>query len=232
MTLIEKISNRTQMRIHLKIKAQSKVIPFAHQHFLTGTIHKWLGGKNQEHGEVSLYSFSQLMGGKASKAGLTFDRESSFFFSAHNPELIKRLIDGIQLDPNMFQGLTVCEIILQQEVPDFTEREIFYSASPIFIKRKNENGIEHIIYTDERANACLKETLQTKMEIAAIEDDSLEIYFDKDHSRASTKLIKYNGVENRSSWCNVIIKGKPETKLFAWNVGLGNSTGIGFGAIK
>jgi CRISPR/Cas system endoribonuclease Cas6 (RAMP superfamily) len=34
------------------------------------------------------------------------------------------------------------------------------------------------------------------------------------------------------NWCPIIIKGKPETKLFAWNVGLGNSTGIGFGAIK
>jgi CRISPR/Cas system endoribonuclease Cas6 (RAMP superfamily) len=29
----------------------------------------------------------------------------------------------------------------------------------------------------------------------------------------------------------VIIEGKPETKLFAWDVGIGNSTGIGFGAI-
>jgi CRISPR/Cas system endoribonuclease Cas6 (RAMP superfamily) len=30
----------------------------------------------------------------------------------------------------------------------------------------------------------------------------------------------------------VIIKGTPEQLAFAWNVGLGNSTGIGFGALN
>ena len=44
--------------------------------------------------------------------------------------------------------------------------------------------------------------------------------------------FNYNGVENKASWCPVIVEGKPETKAFAWNVGLGNSTGIGLGAIK
>jgi CRISPR-associated endoribonuclease Cas6 len=45
-------------------------------------------------------------------------------------------------------------------------------------------------------------------------------------------MIIYKGIANKANWCPVIIKGRPETKLFAWNVGLGNSTGIGFGAIK
>jgi CRISPR-associated endoribonuclease Cas6 len=63
-------------------------------------------------------------------------------------------------------------------------------------------------------------------------DDNLEIRFEKNYSKAKTKLIAYNGIKNKTNWCPVIIKGKPETKFFAWNVGLGNSTGIGFGAIK
>ena len=76
------------------------------------------------------------------------------------------------------------------------------------------------------------ETMQTKMKEVGIKEDSLEISFDKNYHRAGTKKITYHGIENRVSWCSVIIKGKPETKLFAWNVGIGNSTGIGFGAIK
>ncbi len=220
------------MRIHLRIRAGNKAIPFSHQHLLTGTVHKWLGQDNQEHGEVSLYSFSQLFGGKAKKEGLVFERDCSFFFSAHNPQPIKRMIEGIQKDPEMFHGLSVYEIILQQEMPDFSDKELFLVASPIFIKRKGEQQIDHILYTDARANDCLKETLLTKMSLAGIEDDSFEITFDKTYHRASTKLIDYNGIKNRANWCPVIIKGKPETKLFAWNVGLGNSTGIGFGAIK
>jgi CRISPR-associated endoribonuclease Cas6 len=67
---------------------------------------------------------------------------------------------------------------------------------------------------------------------AGISDETLRIRFEVNYPKAGTKKITYNGVQNRASWCPVIIEGKPETKLFAWNVGLGNSTGIGFGAIK
>lgn len=218
------------MRIFLKILNENKIISYDHQHLLTGTIHKWLGW-NEEHGEVSLYSFSQLEGGKATPNGLQFERETSFFFSSHNPDLIKNIIKGIQADPTMFNGLVVLEVIMQED-PDLSDRELFFVASPIFIKRRNGEKVDHIIYNDQRANACLLETLLSKMEKAGMSDETLRIRFEDNYPKAGTKKITYNGVQNRASWCPVVIEGKTETKLFAWNVGLGNSTGIGFGAIK
>lgn len=218
------------MRLHLKIKSTNEIIPFDHQPLLTGTIHKWLGW-NDMHGQVSLYSFSQLEGGKATTDGLLFETGSTFFFSSHKSDLIKKMISGIQSDHTMFHGLNVLEVIIQEN-PDLTDRELFFVGSPIFIKRRNAEKIDHIIYNDNRANACLMETLLKKMQIAGISDESLKIRFEVDYHRAGTKKITYHGVENRASWCPVIIEGKLETKQFAWNVGLGNSTGIGFGAIK
>ena len=218
------------MRIHLRIKAAGTVIPFNHQPLLTGTIHKWLGW-NKEHGEISLYSFSQLEGGKGTSKGLGYDREANFFFSSHNVDLVKKVILGIQADPSMFFGLSVLEVIIQED-PDLSDRVLFFPASPIFIKRRNEEKIDHILYNDHRAPDCLKETLLSKMDKAGLKDETLRIQFEVDYPKAGSKLISYNGVQNRASWCPVIIEGKPETKLFAWNVGLGNSTGIGFGAIK
>ncbi len=218
------------MRIHLKIQTSNKIIPFDHQPLLTGTIHKWLG-RNDEHGKVSLYSFSQLEGGKATPNGLKFERGTFFFFSSYNSELIKKMIAGIQADPTLFYGLTVIEIIIQED-PDLADRKLFFTASPIFIKRRVEDRINHIRFDDPLAGSYLKETLQTKMGEAGIEDESFDIRFETSYPKAGTKKITYNGVQNRANWCPVIIEGKPETKLFAWNVGLGNSTGIGFGAIK
>lgn len=219
------------MRIHLRLKTTTQsLIPFDHQHLLTGTIHKWLG-RNNEHGNISLYSFSRLYGGKAQTNGLIYDRTVTFFFSTHDHELIKKLISGIQNDPNLFYGLFVTDITIQHD-PDLSCREIFFPASPIFMKRAYEDRIDHILYDDPRANLCLIETLKTKMKKAGIIDDSLEVYFDKTYPRACSKKITYKGIQNRASWCPVVIKGSPETKLFAWNVGLGNSTGIGFGSIK
>ena len=218
------------MRIHLRIKTTSKIIPFDHQPLLTGVIHKWLGWNN-EHGEVSLYSFSRLEGGKSTPNGLQLANETHFFISSYDPKLIKKWISGIQSDPTMFYGLTVSEVIIQQD-PDLSERSLFQVASPIFLKRRVGDKIEHIVFDDDRADNCLKETLLTKMAKAGVVDETLEIRFEKSYPQAGTKKVTYNGVDNRASWCPVMIKGKPETKLFAWNVGLGNSTGIGFGAIK
>jgi CRISPR-associated endoribonuclease Cas6 len=218
------------MRIHLIIKTSKQIIPFDHQPLLVGTIHKWLGW-NEEHGNMSLYSFSRLKGGKVSKEGLTFDGISSFFISAFERDLIKKLIIGIQNDSTMFCGLTVEEIILEED-PDLANRELFQIGSPIFIKRKIGERIEQIFFDDPRASEYLTETLQTKMKQVGLADESLNIRFDLTHNNAGTKLITYKGIKNRANWCPVIIEGKPETKLFAWNVGLGNSTGIGFGAIK
>lgn len=218
------------MRIHLKITASQKILPYDHQALLTGTIHKWMGWNN-EHGKVSLYSFSQLEGGKSTSDGLQFSDKTCLFFSSFNPDLIKKIIEGIRSDPTMFCGLIVSEIVIQDD-PDLSDRELFFPASPIFIKRRSVDGEDHILYTDSRAGDYLKETLLTRLTKAGLTDESLIVRFESNYPKAGTKKITYNEVQNRASWCPVIIQGKAETKLFAWNVGLGNSTGIGFGAIK
>ena len=218
------------MRAHLKIHSTDKIVPFDHQSLLTGTIHKWLGWNN-EHGKVSLYSFSQLTDGKVVCDGFKFNTGTSLFFSSYDSDLIRKLFSGIQSDPSMFCGLIVTEVIIQED-PDFSERTLFQVASPIFIKRRVGEKTDHILYNDPRADACLKETLLTKMDSVGLTDESLEIRFDRFYPKAKTKKITYNNIQNRASWCTVIIEAKPEIKQFAWNVGLGNSTGIGFGAIK
>ncbi|HOH23700.1 MAG: CRISPR-associated endoribonuclease Cas6 [Bacteroidales bacterium] len=218
------------MRIHLKFKISNQTVPFDHQPLLVGAIHKWLG-QNEEHGEISLYSFSRLEGGKATNEGIKFNQDGLFFFSSINIDLVKRLISGIRSDPSMFFGLRVNELFIEED-PDLSNRELFFPGSPIFIKRRNGERIEQIFFDDPRSSEYLRETLLTKMGKVGLEDDSLDIRFDLSHTKSGTKMITYKGIKNKANWCPVIIKGKPETKLFAWNVGLGNSTGIGFGAIK
>lgn len=218
------------MRIHLKIKADNQLIPFNHQQWLVGTFHKWLG-QNEEHGNLSLYSFSWMSGGKKERGGLRFGDFAYLFISCHDVNLTRDLVEGIQKDPTMFEGLSVSEITLQH-APDLSDRNHFLVASPIFIKRKDGERVEHIFYNDKRSSSCLEETLRNKMAKAGLQDESLSIRFDTSYHAAMTKKITYDGIENRANWCPVIIEGKPETKQFAWHVGLGNSTGIGFGAIK
>lgn len=218
------------MRLHIKCTSNTIPLNFDYQNLLTGVIHKWLG-QNGEHGELSLYSFSLLTDGEVIKGKLCYPRGSEFFISTYNPSIQMQIIEGIKKSPELFNGMKVKEVIIQ-ETPDFSNTTFFKVASPIFIKRKIGENIKHITYEDELAGKYLEETLRTKMNTVGLVDDSLKIEFVRDYRGAKQKLVKYREVANKVSWCPVNIVGKPETKAFAWEVGLGNSTGVGFGAIK
>lgn len=221
------------MRIHIKTTPSSQTIPFDHQRKLTGCIHKWIGKENKEHGKLSLYSFSMLSNGKMNKekTGLEFKNGTSFFISAHQESLLKEIVYTIQQNPDMFCGLKVQEIIIQ-ETPDLTNVEYFHVASPVLIKRSEDGNTKHYLFKERITQDLLKETLLHKMHLIGMTDDTLAIYFDKTYLNAKTRVVHYNGIKNKANICPIIIKGSPETKAFAWNVGIGNSTGIGFGAIK
>ena len=218
------------MRINLRISANKELVPFTYQHLLTGAIHKWLGD-NQDHGAVSLYSFSNLTGSKLKNKQLDFPDGAEFSISAWDDTFIRKIIAGVMKDKDLICGMHVKEIVLIK-TPNFSNQELFYASSPVFIKRIEEDRVRHIIYSDADADNCLKETLETKLKIAEIEYDSFEIAFDQSYSKAKTKLIKYKDIDNKTSVCPVVIKGDTIVKEFAWTVGLGNSTGIGFGALK
>lgn len=219
------------MRIHLKTTPNTELVPFEYQQKMVGTIHKWIG-QNSIHNKISLYSFSWLNGAKVKDGRLQFSDGANFFISFYDEDIIKQIIKTILNDPVMFCGMSVIDIKIDEE-PNLSQREVFYCASPILIKRRLEDGtIKQYNYNDSQANQLLKETLLSKMREAGLEeDDSLEISFDTSSAKKKTKLVHYHGIGNKASLCPVILKGRTTTKLFAWNVGIGNSTGIGFGAI-
>ena len=220
------------MRISLKISPSEMLVPFEYQSKLVGCMHKWIGQDNDQHGRMSLYSFSWLHGASFSKEGLTFLQGAQMFISFHDESVIRKVIKSILNDPEMFCGLSVKEVDLV-ETPDFSRQEVFQCASPIFIKRTDENGKEHQYnFNDAISNECLKETLLSKIKLAGIDQDSeFNICFDNSYVNKRLKLVHYHGIGNKASICPVIIQGNPEIKEFAWNVGIGNCTGIGFGAI-
>lgn len=218
------------MRVYLKIYSGNAIIPYNHQHLLVGTIHKWLGWNNL-HGNVALFSFSRLEKGESLKSGLKFGQYCSMFISAYDDEIIKKLISGIQENPVLFDGLAVREISIQEN-PDLSQQNNFQVASPILIKRREGDKNRHFLFYEDEANDWLKETMLTKMKIVGIDDPTFDICFNKNYSNSKVSLIDYKGIKNKVNWCPIIMNGKPETKAFIWNVGVGNSTGIGFGAIR
>lgn len=219
------------MRIHLKTTRNTEMVPFTYQTALVGALHKWLG-PNAHHDAISLYSLSWLIGSRSVKGGLDFPQGGSFFISSPSREFIQQLMQGVVGDPQIRYGMAVSEVYLQ-ETPEFGEKHTFALQSPVLIKRTLEDReIKFYLAQDPQANQFLTETMQHKLKQVGMDDLPIKVTFDLTYPNIKTKLVDYKGTLNKATYCPVTLEGDPEAIAFAWEVGIGNSTGIGFGSLK
>lgn len=219
------------MRLYLQLTRNKETIPFNYQPYLTGAIHKWIGKNNTQHDSLSLYSFSWFQNAEARRMGISLTPDSYFFISTHDEALAKQILSGVIRDPNVCFGSSVSDVQVS-ETPFFQTAHRFFTASPIFIKRRVENNEKHITYENPLSSVYLTETLKKKLQAASLSDEGVRVKFDETYASPRTKIIRYNEIGNRVSVCPVVIEGTAEQLEFAWNTGVGNSTGIGFGALK
>ncbi len=219
------------MRVNFFLSPNNRrLVPFDYQQKLTGRIHTWLG-ENALHDDISLYSISWLGHGEVRSGALDFPNGTQLHVSAASDDLLADLIAGLQHDTEVNWGMKVTAI-MPQRTPEFNRSARFMMQSPVLIKRREEAGGNKFYYhTDPEAGDYLTETMQSKMKHAGISGE-LKLRFDTDFKGARIKMATYRGIKNKASLCPVIAEGDPECIAFAWNVGIGNSTGIGFGAIK
>jgi CRISPR-associated endoribonuclease Cas6 len=211
---------------------KQSIIPFNYQPGLTGAIHKWIGKNNDVHDSMSLYSFSWLFGGRPLSTGIMFPKGARFFFSAFDSHILRKLISGIKNDPEVAFGFRVSDIVIC-EPPEFEMESIeFRYGSPIFVKRTISNKAVHYTFAQPESDRLLTETLRNKLSKAGLSVEGVSVAFKRDYPGARTKVIYYKDVGNRVNLCPVVVKGTPEQLAFAWDVGVGNSTGIGFGALQ
>jgi CRISPR-associated endoribonuclease Cas6 len=217
------------MRAYLTINAKNKIIPLDHRDQLIQIIHHWLGWTSELENHPP-YSFSRFESARNTIEGIIFNGETSFFFSSPDALLVKKLEVGVKSKPELFNGLMVTEIKLVED-PDLSKRELFYAAAPLLLIHQKQNKTDYILYNQSNANAILKEQTIVQLKAAGINDETFDVTFDENYTNAGIKKIIYNNTTMRASWCQIIIKGEPNTKRYLWHTGLGNLTEIGFGTI-
>jgi CRISPR-associated endoribonuclease Cas6 len=219
------------MRLHLTLTPNTKPVPFNYQHALTGVLHKWLG-QNDLHDKISLYSFSWLRGEvHSSKNGLNFPNGAHWFISFWEQEYTSELIQGIINQPVAAYGIEVDEVQIVR-TPKFKDKWRFKVSSPVLIRKNKDNlSRKHLTYEDEEVGYHLKRTLKRKLKEAKISHNDFKVQFDQNYDAAKTKLIDLKGTKLKTNLCPIIMEGDPKTIEFAWNVGIGELTGSGFGAL-
>ncbi|MCX8009884.1 MAG: CRISPR-associated endoribonuclease Cas6 [Ignavibacteria bacterium] len=218
------------MRLYFNLSSNTEIVPYNYQDKLISVFHNWIG-KNNVHDEISLYSLSWLQGGTKAKNGFVFSNGAQWFISLWDEKLAKLLLKNAIDSPNLFAGMILNEIVIQ-ETPNFSNREKFIASSPIFIRKYDSHRKAiHLTFKDEDADFYLTETLKKKLKVAGLNYE-IKISFDHNFPNPKTKLVSINGIKCRANFCPVILEGDPEAIKFAWNVGIGHLTGCGFGAIQ
>lgn len=222
------------MKIQLKLSPNIRPVPFNHLHELVGGLHKWLG-PNEEHGNLSLYSFGWLRGGERIGNSLTFPHGATLNVSFFDSEKGWQLAKGILKDPDWNYGMRVTEAN-EMAIPAFGARNRFLVESPVLLRATREDGTRRYILWDEpeAAETALTRILKRKMEAARLSNAHLDVSvrFAPDESKPKTKLVHYRDIKHKGSLCPIEVEGTPEAGLFAWLTGVGESTGSGFGALK
>jgi CRISPR-associated endoribonuclease Cas6 len=220
------------VRLHFYLSPNERPVPFDYQHYLTGAFHKWIGA-NDLHDALSLYSLSWLYEGRARGQAIEFPRGAHWFISLHDESLVEAIVNNALADPEVCCGMRVVRIE-QQATPRFGSRHTFKVGSPVLAKSKEIDGkIKHYIYSDPEADAALTATLRHKLDRAGLgaPHNQATVSFDKTYRNPKTKLVTIKDIHNRATVCPVTVEGTPEAVAFAWNVGVGNGTGSGFGAL-
>lgn len=226
------------MRLHLQLSPNTSPVSFDYQAKLNGTMYKWFDAPllKDLHDRTSLYSRSWLDGARLTrdKSHLDFPHGARFFISFHDEHFAEPLIDNIFRAPDAFCGMTVTQIT-QQPTPRFAPHFTFRTASPVLARQTvDEKTIKHLTYADSQADEILTAIMRHKLTLAGFDDTSKQqtrVSFDRTYRGAKTKLVSINDIKSRASSCPVMVEGTDETVAFAWNVGVGHSTGSGFGSL-
>lgn len=221
------------MRLHLYLEAPD-VVPFDYLPTLVGAFHRWAGHDPARHNGLSLYSLAWLHGGRAGRGGIRFAEGAHWHISAPDEGLIHALVSGIVRAPELGLGLRVADVRMQR-TPEFAPGEQpFRVASPVFIKHEAEKGqpADHLPPGHPLADELLTTTLRHKLRQAGLDDTGAAVRFDPAFiATAKSKLFQYKQVQCRAWVCPVLVSGTSEQIAFAWDVGVGHSTGIGCGAL-
>ncbi len=224
------------MRLHLFLESTGFApVRYDHLPALVGAFHGWLGhAPNAVHDGLSLYSLSWLSGARGTSGGLRFPEGARWQISAPDAGLIHGLVGGILRQPDLDCGLLVKDAQFQPPPAFVAGTQWFAVASPVFLKGDRPapgRPADHILWDDPRADALLTHVFQRKLEAAGLPTEGAAVAFDRAYPKARTKLATYKGIQCRASLCPVLVTGSAEQIQFAWCVGVGHSTGIGFGSL-
>ena len=217
-------------RIRINLTYPTTDVPVNNQHQMNGFIFSSFGENCKYHDRFSDYSISSLQGGtlKDDKKTLEFKNDNPHFYVSGNNEFIEFAIKRFMFSDASFFGMKVKNL---DSNFDFNVNEKFdniITISPVLVKVK---GGKKLTIEDDEWLECLIDNCKKKLEYLGIIDDTFRIEV-VNKEKAKKKSIMVGDVFNPSTMVRLKVFGKKDTRRTLYCLGLGGSTGSGFGSIK
>jgi len=227
------------MKLKIEFSKNTEPVPFTYVSNLNGYLHKVLGSNNEYHDDISLYSTSFLHGGKISRnmKYLDFRNGATWYVSSPDSQFIANFVNNVYQNTNFAFGMELQTVeVVEAELINEGEFYLFHTKSPILLKQRDFETRKNIYFTYEddvkTTSELMKSIILKKAEKAgiAIKPTDFDISFNYEYQQKKIKWITVKTVNNKTSVCPVFVRTtKPEVADFIYAVGVGHSTGSGFG---
>ena len=227
------------MKLKIEFSGNEELVPFTYLSNLAGYLHKILGVDNEYHDDISLYSTSFLHGGKIdkNKKYLNFPDGAVWYISSPDIKFINEFIINIFKNVEFAFGMKLQGVeIIERKLFHDGDHYLFQTKSPILLKQRDFETKKNIYYTYED-DIIITSTLMKNIIIKKankfnlnINFEDFEISFDYNYSNKKTRWITIKNINNKTSVCPIFVKtNNREIADFIYSVGIGHSTGCGFG---
>lgn len=223
------------MRIKIKFSGVNGNVPFATQANVNSYIHACLGRNNDYHDAKSPYSISSLLGGKMNEAatGLSFDNDAFIVVSSLDTTFMSKLLVGVISHREFAYGMKLADVEhVNEELFDGWNH--FTMLTPFMIKKvKSPKGrADYWTLDDEGFEQHVRDHIVNKLKKIdpSIDLTGFELRI-PDRPFNKVRRIMVKNVPNFANNCWVSIKSTKHVASMIYHLGLGQSTGSGFGTL-
>ncbi len=223
------------MRIKINIKPTRTELPINGRSIVNSFIHRCIGRNNKYHNSKSNYSVSSLQGGTWIKDTNRISLLSGGYIivSSLDKEFLDKVVEGA-LNENFHGDISVSGFeIIEEKLYDGWNH--FATLSPFIIKNyigNDRKKYEFITLDRDDFVARVKSHLRNKISKILPDEDlsKLEVIINNSPSHKIKKILVKN-VINKANQCQVSIFCSRRVAEIIYNIGLGQSTGCGFGTV-
>lgn len=219
------------MRIKIEFTKNTESVPVNNQHMLNSYIHKCLGVNNKYHDAPSDYNISHLYGGKLKGDVLEFKDGGYIVVSSMDQEFINKMLIGTLNNQELFCGMRFAGIThINEQFYDGWNH--FATLSPFIVEERAGDNKRFLTLDEPDFQERLENYLINKLSKVDPNLDLLDFeVVVPENSSHKVKTIYVGTRMNKANQCQVSVFTNKKVAETLYNIGLGKSTGSGFGCI-